>query len=89
MAFAHNGDKEGDTMVTHGSDTCTRCGRNNHAIDKCRAKYHHDGTILFMEEATNNNPHDDKDVNNGFDGLIFNMTDVEDDMRKNTVHPQD
>jgi hypothetical protein len=87
MAFAHDGDESGDALVTNGAAMCTRCGRNNHTIDKCKARYHHDGTVLLMEE------YDDESANNSddyyasdedFDGLVFNMTAIEDDMIKRT-----
>jgi hypothetical protein len=87
MAFVHDDDENGDTLVTNGEAVCTRCGRNNHTVEQCRARYHHDGTVLFMEEYDDDVNHDsysdnDDTLDDDFDGLVFNMTDIEDDMSK-------
>ena len=53
MAFTHEGEEsDGDVLVNDERNTCTRCGRNNHPTQKCHAKYHHNGTVLFMERTS-------------------------------------
>ena len=32
--------------TTPGRKACTRCGRDNHALARCRARYHVDGTLI-------------------------------------------
>ena len=52
LSFNVNGndkDEHGDTLVNEGQNTpCPRCGRTNHTLDKCRANFHADGTILHI-----------------------------------------
>ena len=54
VTFAFNTLEMSDTSSLHDSKAlkakikqfCTRCGRNNHTIEKCRAKTHRNGTDL-------------------------------------------
>jgi hypothetical protein len=87
MAFVHDDDEDGEALVNNGDAVCTRCGRKNHTVEQCRARYHHDGTVLFMEEYDDDADHDqysDNDAASGddFAGLVFYMTGIEDDMIK-------
>jgi hypothetical protein len=76
MAFVHDDDENGEALVTNGGAVCTRCGRDNHTVEQCRARCHHDGTVLFMEEYDDDVDHDsysDDDDASGddFDGLVL------------------
>ena len=78
MAFAHAGEElEGEALVNDKSGVCGRCGRNNHPKQKCHAKYHHNGTVLFMEDKQDDF-HDKSENDKCPDNeLVFNMTDIE------------
>lgn len=54
--FNTDGDQDGETLVNDGGGNkqrtpCPRCGRTNHTLSECRAKYHDNGTLLHMEEV--------------------------------------
>ena len=62
LSFNVNGsdkNEQGDALVNDGEfPPCPRCGRTNHPISKCRAKYHADGTVLHVMGSIE----DDNDV---------------------------
>ena len=49
-SFNTNGEEEdGDTMLNDGGKPkCTRCGCDNHTVDRCVARRSADGTVLHM-----------------------------------------
>ena len=51
LLFLTNGEEEedGETMLNDGGKhKCTRCGRDNHTVDRCVARCSVDGTVLHM-----------------------------------------
>ena len=50
-SFNTNGEEEedGETMLNDGGrPRCTRCGRDNHTVDRCVARRSADSTVLHM-----------------------------------------
>ena len=86
MAFAHEGEESGgEVLINDEGNTCTRCGRSNHPTQKCHAKYHQNGTVLFMESEQDSADNSYEDVDCPDDELVFNMTGIEKDMDKGKV----
>ena len=84
MAFAHEGDAdEGDAQLTVDGN-CPKCGRNNHTLAKCRAKYHHDGTVLLHDTCESSYDDSQDELVCVHDGLVFNMTGIEDEVKRNS-----
>ena len=48
MSFNSVGEENEENLVNDGvkRPICSRCGCNNHTVDKWKAKYHADGTVL-------------------------------------------
>ena len=63
LSFNVNGDdknEQGDVMVNDGEfPPCSRCGRTNHPLSKCRARYHADGTVLHVMGSIDDDDEDD------------------------------
>ena len=61
-------EEDGEAFVNDGSKRppCSRCGRNNHPLDKCIARRHADGTMLHtmgsFAEADYESDSDDEDA---------------------------
>ena len=48
-------EEDGAALVNDGSKCppCSRCGHNNHTLDKCIARRHADGTMLHIMGSHN------------------------------------
>ena len=48
MHFSTVREEDGEALINNGATRpkCSRCGHNNHLLDKCTPKYQNDGTML-------------------------------------------